>query len=84
LELTMADERAQSAIKNWRRVSHRKVSTITISFARPRASRTQTIGAANGAYADLALSDNGNPVCNNIPYVYRPLTADWMNEKLAA
>jgi 2,6-dihydroxypseudooxynicotine hydrolase len=26
--------------------------------------------------------DEGNHVCNNIPYKYRPLTADWLAEKL--
>ena len=37
-----------------------------------------------GANAELAMFENGNHVCNNIPYVYRPLTADWLNEKLRA
>ena len=27
--------------------------------------------------------DEGNHVCNNIPYKYRPLTADWLAEKLS-
>jgi hypothetical protein len=26
---------------------------------------------------------DGNHVCNNIPYKYRPLVADWMRERLA-
>jgi len=25
----------------------------------------------------------GNHVCNNIPYKYRPLVADWIREHLA-
>jgi hypothetical protein len=25
----------------------------------------------------------GNHVCNNIPYKYRPLAADWIAERLA-
>jgi pimeloyl-ACP methyl ester carboxylesterase len=29
------------------------------------------------------LFDDGNHVCNNIPYRYRPLVADWMAERLA-
>ena len=29
------------------------------------------------------LFDDGNHVCNNIPYKYRPLVADWMRAKLA-
>jgi len=39
---------------------------------------------AVGANAELAMFENGNHVCNNIPYVYRPLTADWLIEKLRA
>jgi 2,6-dihydroxypseudooxynicotine hydrolase len=26
----------------------------------------------------------GNHVCNNIPYKYRPLAGDWMSEQLEA
>ena len=37
---------------------------------------------AVGKNAELAMYENGNHVCNNIPYVYRPLTADWLKEKL--
>jgi 2,6-dihydroxypseudooxynicotine hydrolase len=37
---------------------------------------------AAGLNAELAMFENGNHVCNNIPYVYRPLTADWLKEKL--
>ncbi len=37
---------------------------------------------AAGPNAELAMFENGNHVCNNIPYVYRPLTADWLKEKL--
>lgn len=37
---------------------------------------------AVGPNAELAMFENGNHVCNNIPYVYRPLTADWLKEKL--
>lgn len=35
-----------------------------------------------GKNAELALFEDGNHVCNNIPYIYRPLTADWLKEKL--
>src|SRR5919204_4811127 len=31
---------------------------------------------------EFVLYDEGNHVCNNIPYKYRPLTADWLKEKL--
>ncbi len=37
---------------------------------------------AVGKNAELAMFENGNHVCNNIPYIYRPLTADWLKEKL--
>jgi len=31
---------------------------------------------------EFVLYDAGNHVCNNLPYLYRPLTADWLREKL--
>jgi 2,6-dihydroxypseudooxynicotine hydrolase len=37
---------------------------------------------AVGKNAELVMFENGNHVCNNIPYMYRPLTADWLKEKL--
>ena len=37
---------------------------------------------AIGSNAELAMFEGGNHVCNNIPYIYRPLTADWLKEKL--
>jgi len=37
---------------------------------------------AVGPNAELAMYDHGNHVCNNIPYIYRPLNADWLKEKL--
>ncbi len=40
------------------------------------------IAAAAGANAELALFEDGNHVCNNLPYLYRPLTADWLKEKM--
>ena len=33
--------------------------------------------------AEWVLYDDGTHVCNNIPYKYRPLVADWMWERLA-
>jgi 2,6-dihydroxypseudooxynicotine hydrolase len=35
-----------------------------------------------GDHADLWLFDEGNHVCNNIPYLYRPQQADWMRRML--
>ena len=31
---------------------------------------------------EFVLFDEGNHVCNNIPYKWRPLVADWMREHL--
>lgn len=42
----------------------------------------QKIADAVGPGSELALFENGNHVCNNIPYIYRPLAADWLREKL--
>jgi 2,6-dihydroxypseudooxynicotine hydrolase len=36
-------------------------------------------GAANG---DFVLYEEGNHVCNNIPYKYRPMAADWLAARL--
>ena len=36
--------------------------------------------APNG---EFVMWDEGNHVCNNIPYKYRPLTGDWLAEHLA-
>jgi 2,6-dihydroxypseudooxynicotine hydrolase len=36
--------------------------------------------ARNG---EFVLFDEGNHVCNNIPYRYRPLVADWLKEQLS-
>lgn len=39
--------------------------------------------AAEAPTAQLVMYPEGNHVCNNIPYKYRPLVADWMGEALA-
>jgi len=38
--------------------------------------------AAAAPQAELVLYPDGQHVCNNIPYRYRPLAADWMGERL--
>lgn len=38
--------------------------------------------AAEAPNATLVMYPEGNHVCNNIPYKYRPLVADWMAEQL--
>ena len=40
--------------------------------------------AAEARNGELVMYPDGNHVCNNIPYKYRPLVADWMKERLAA
>jgi pimeloyl-ACP methyl ester carboxylesterase len=39
--------------------------------------------AAEAPNGELVLFEDGNHVCNNIPYRYRPLAADWISEHLA-
>ena len=39
--------------------------------------------AAEAPTAELVMYPEGNHVCNNIPYKYRPLAADWMADRLA-
>jgi hypothetical protein len=34
--------------------------------------------------AQLVMYEEGNHVCNNIPYKYRPLAGDWLAERLGA
>jgi dienelactone hydrolase len=38
--------------------------------------------ATEAANAELWLFEDGNHVCNNIPYKHRPQQADWMRKKL--
>jgi 2,6-dihydroxypseudooxynicotine hydrolase len=38
----------------------------------------------SGGKAQLVMFEDGNHVCNNIPYKYRPLQADWMMRQLNA
>jgi pimeloyl-ACP methyl ester carboxylesterase len=38
--------------------------------------------AAEAPEARLVMYPDGNHVCNNIPYKYRPLVADWMHDQL--
>jgi len=39
--------------------------------------------AKAGGEAELWLFEDGNHVCNNIPYKYRPQQTDWMRRKLS-
>ncbi len=39
--------------------------------------------AAEAPRGELVMFPEGNHVCNNIPYKYRPLVADWIRERLA-
>jgi len=38
--------------------------------------------AAEAPLGELVMYPEGNHVCNNIPYKYRPLVADWIGERL--
>jgi 2,6-dihydroxypseudooxynicotine hydrolase len=38
---------------------------------------------AEAPHGELVMYPDGNHVCNNIPYKYRPLVADWLRERLA-
>lgn len=38
--------------------------------------------AAEAPNAELVMYPEGNHVCNNVPYKYRPLAADWLGERL--
>jgi 2,6-dihydroxypseudooxynicotine hydrolase len=39
--------------------------------------------AAEAPDAELVMLEDGNHVCNNMPYRYQPLVADWLAERLA-
>jgi 2,6-dihydroxypseudooxynicotine hydrolase len=39
--------------------------------------------AAEAPNAELVMYEDGNHVCNNIPFRSRPLAADWTWERLA-
>jgi 2,6-dihydroxypseudooxynicotine hydrolase len=39
--------------------------------------------AAEAPAGELVMYEDGNHVCNNLPYRYQPLAADWMRERLA-
>lgn len=47
-------------------------------------SASERIAAEAAGPAVLNLVEGGNHVCNNKPYAYRPQSADWMAERLAA
>jgi pimeloyl-ACP methyl ester carboxylesterase len=38
---------------------------------------------AEAAHARLVMFEEGNHVCNNLPYRYQPLAGDWMAEQLS-
>jgi 2,6-dihydroxypseudooxynicotine hydrolase len=38
--------------------------------------------AAEAPNAQLVMYEDGNHVCNNLPFKYRPLVADWIQEQL--
>lgn len=44
----------------------------------------EQMAAEAGGPTDLWMFDDGNHVCNNIPYKHRPQQADWMRSKLSS
>ena len=46
------------------------------------AEQGERIAAEVGSAAELWMFEDGNHVCNNIPYKHRPQQADWMSQKL--
>ncbi len=46
------------------------------------AEQGERIAAEAGSRAELWMFEDGNHVCNNIPYKHRPQQADWMRGKL--
>lgn len=48
------------------------------------AEETAQMAEDAGDKAELLMYDEGNHVCNNIPYKYRPKQADWMSRALRA
>jgi len=48
----------------------------------PPGDAERMVAEAGGA-AELWMFDEGNHVCNNIPYKYRPRQADWMRSRLS-
>jgi 2,6-dihydroxypseudooxynicotine hydrolase len=47
------------------------------------ASEGEKLAKAAGGRVDFVVYEEGNHVCFNIPYKFRPFTADWMAETLA-
>jgi dipeptidyl aminopeptidase/acylaminoacyl peptidase len=47
------------------------------------AEQGERIASEAGARAELWMFEDGNHVCNNIPFKHRPQQADWMRAKLA-
>jgi dipeptidyl aminopeptidase/acylaminoacyl peptidase len=48
------------------------------------AADTEQMVRDSGGRAELVMFEDGNHVCNNIPYKYRPLQADWLGQHLSA
>lgn len=46
------------------------------------AEQGERIAAESGSKAELWMFEDGNHVCNNIPYKHRPQQADWMRHHL--
>jgi len=81
-----AEGRRRAAELTLRGVLHRVRQPALVVFGKqdrliPWTQAEQT--AAELPNGTLVMYPEGNHVCNNIPYKYRPLVADWMKEQLA-
>jgi 2,6-dihydroxypseudooxynicotine hydrolase len=80
-----ADARERAAGLNLRGVAERVAKPCLVVTGR----RDRVIGweqtkriADEVPGSEWVLYDDGTHVCNNIPYKYRPLVADWMRDRL--
>ena len=67
-------------------VKQLKVRVLIIMGRQDRvfpAADTEQMARDAGDMAELVMFEDGNHVCNNIPYKYRPLQADWMQRQLS-
>lgn len=83
------DLTAAEGLARWfslRRVGPPQCPVLVLHGAKDRifpASQAEAVASHLGDHAELVVYPEGNHVCNNIPYRYRPLAADWLADRLA-
>jgi 2,6-dihydroxypseudooxynicotine hydrolase len=68
-------------------VEHLRCPALVVMGRRDRlfpAEDTEAMVQDTGGKAELWMFEDGNHVCNNIPYKYRPAQSDWMARRLSA